>query len=59
MKARIVLRESDEALKEGYGFPNQREDCIAFTTKLGLEVVQEHHLVERSTVWNREKFQHI
>jgi hypothetical protein len=59
MKARIVLRESDETLKEGYGFPSQREDCIAFTTKLGLEVVREHQLVERSTVWNREKFQQI
>ncbi|MFC2059649.1 recombinase family protein [Chloroflexota bacterium] len=59
MKVRIVLRESDETLREGYGFANQREDCIAFAAKLDLEVVQEHQLVERSTVWNREKFQQI
>ena len=59
MKARTVLRESNETLKEGYGFANQREDCLAFAPKLGLEVVQEHQIVERSTVWNRQKFQEV
>lgn len=59
MRTRIVLRESNETLKEGYGFANQREDCLAFAAKLGLEVVQEHQIVERSTVWNREKFQEV
>jgi DNA invertase Pin-like site-specific DNA recombinase len=59
VKARIVLRESNETLKEGYGFPNQREDCLAFAATHDLEVVQEHQLVERSTVWNREKFQQV
>jgi len=59
MKTRIVLRESDEALKEGYGFVIQREDCLAFAAQRGLEVAQEHQIVETSTVWNREKFQEI
>ncbi len=59
MKTRIVLRESNETLKEGYGFANQREDCLAFAAKSGLDMVEEHQLVERSTVWNREKFQQV
>jgi len=40
MKARIVLRESNEALREGYGFANQREDCTVFATTSGLDVVK-------------------
>lgn len=58
-KARIVLRESNETLREGYGFACQREDCLAFAAKLSLEVIQEHQIVESSTVWNREKFQAV
>ena len=59
MKARIVLRESNETLKEGHGFANQREDCLAFATTSGLEVVKEHQIVESSTMWNRQKFQEV
>lgn len=59
MKARRVLRESNEILKEGYGFDNQRDDCLKFAAKYELEVVKEHQLVESSTAWNREKFEEI
>jgi len=59
MKARRVLRESDEALKEGYGFSNQREDCIKFEAEQGIEGVKEHQLVETSSSWSREKFEKI
>jgi len=59
MKARRVLRESNETLKEGYGFANQREDCMKFETEQVVEVVKEHQLVETSSSWNREKFQKI
>jgi len=59
MKARRVLRESNETLKEGYGFANQREDCIKFETEQVVEVIKEHQLVETSSSWNREKFQKI
>lgn len=59
MKARRVLRESNETLKEGYGFANQREDCKKFETEQGIEVVKEHQVVETSSSWNREKFEKI
>ncbi|MFC1938352.1 recombinase family protein [Chloroflexota bacterium] len=59
LKARRVLRESNETLKEGYGFDNQREDCLKFEIKHGLEVIKDHSLVETSSSWNREKFQKI
>lgn len=59
MKARVVLRESTEALKEGYGFATQREDCLSFTCKRGLDIVKEHQLVESSSTWNRDKFDAI
>lgn len=59
MRARRVLRESNETLKEGYGFDNQREDCLKCEGKHGLEVVKEDNLVETSSSWNREKFQKI
>ena len=58
-KARRILRESMETLKEGYGFSNQREDCLKFEGKRGLEIVTEHKLVETSTTWNRQKFEGI
>lgn len=59
MKVRRMLRESCEALREGYGFATQRDDCERFELKKGLEVVREHHLVESSSSWNREQFQTI
>lgn len=59
MKVRRVLRESNEALKEGYGFDNQGEDCLKFERKYGHEMVKEHRLVETSSSWNREKFHRI
>ena len=59
MKARLVLRESGEVLKEGYGFDNQREDCLKSVAKYEDKVAKEHQLVETSTTWNREKFQKI
>ena len=59
MKARRMLRESCEALREGYGFATQRDDCEKFELKRGLEVTKEHHLVESSSSWNREQFQAI
>ncbi len=59
LKARRVLRESNETLKEGYGFDNQRDDCLKFEAEHGLEVVKEDNLVETSSSWNREKFQKI
>ncbi|MFH1032214.1 MAG: recombinase family protein [Chloroflexota bacterium] len=59
MKARRVLRESDETLKEGYGFANQRDDCVKFENELSLEIVKEHLLVESSSTWDREKFDKI
>lgn len=59
MKARIVLRESIDTLKEGYGFINQREDCLRFASVNNLEVVQEHQVVESSSTWNRAKFKEI
>jgi DNA invertase Pin-like site-specific DNA recombinase len=59
MKARRMLRESCEALREGYGFATQRDDCERFELKKGLEVAKEHLLVESSSSWNREQFQTI
>ena len=59
MKVRLVLRESVEALKEGYGFDNQREDSFKFIAKYSHEVVKEDRLIESSTTWNREKFERI
>ena len=59
MKARIILRESIDSLKEGYGFDIQREDCISFAGKHGLEVVKEHQLVESSSAWKRDKFEAV
>jgi len=59
MKAKRVLRESNETLKEGYGFFNQREDCIKFELEQGIEVVKEYELVETSSSWSREKFEKI
>lgn len=59
MKARRILRESAETLKEGYGFSNQREDCLKFENKRGLEIAEEHELVETSTSWSRQKFEGI
>lgn len=59
MKARRVLRESNETLKEGYGFANQGEDCSKFEDEHRIEVVKEHRLVETSSSWNREKFRSI
>ena len=59
LRARRVLRESNETLKEGYGFDNQREDCLKFESKHGLEVAEEHHLVETSSSWNRVEFKKI
>ena len=59
MKARIILRESIDSLKEGYGFDIQREDCISFAGKHGLEVVKEHRLVESSSAWKRDKFEAV
>ena len=56
MNGRRVLRESNEVLKEGYGFTNQRDDCIKFETGNGIKVVEEHQLVESSSTWNRAKF---
>jgi DNA invertase Pin-like site-specific DNA recombinase len=59
MKARRILRESDEALREGFGFANQREVSERFEAKMGYEVVVEHELVESSSTWDREKFDAI
>lgn len=59
MKARRILRESNEALREGYGFANQREDCLKFENQHGIEVIKEHQLVESSSTWKREEFDHI
>lgn len=59
MKVRLVLRESNETLKEGYGFANQKDDCLKFVAKHEFEVVKEHQLVESSIIWNREKFEEI
>ena len=59
MKVRLLLRESNETLREGYGFENQRDDCLMFTNVCEHEVVKEHRLVESSSTWNREKFQEI
>jgi len=58
-KARRILRESEDTLKEGYGFSNQREDCLKFENKRGLEIVEENELVETSTAWSRQKFEGI
>jgi hypothetical protein len=41
-KARRILRESDESLKDGYGFDNQREDCVRFESKRSFEILEEH-----------------
>ncbi len=59
MKARVTLRESTDSLKEGYGFDNQREDCLAFAAKHEVEVVKEHQLIESSSTWKREQFDQI
>ena len=59
MKARQILRESNETLREGYGFANQREDCLEFENQHGIEVIKEHQLVESSSTWKREEFDHI
>jgi DNA invertase Pin-like site-specific DNA recombinase len=56
MKIRLVLRESNDTLKEGYGFINQRDDCLGFTTRYGHEIAKEHPLVESSSTWSRENF---
>lgn len=58
-KARRILRESQESLKEGYGFINQREDCLKFEKVRRFEIVEEYQLVETSVTWNREKFDGI
>ncbi len=59
MKARRVLRESNEALREGYGFANQREDCIKFESKYDIEIVKEHQSVESSSTWKRDELEDI
>jgi len=58
-KARRILRESDESLKDGYGFDNQREDCVRFESKRSFEILEEHQLIETSATWDREKFSRI
>lgn len=59
MKARRILRESNETLKEGYGFANQKEDCIKFENKHDIETVKEHETVESSTTWKRDELEEI
>ena len=59
LKARRVLRESNETLREGYGFANQKEDCQKFESKHEIEVAKEHQLVESSSTWKREEFERI
>lgn len=59
LKARRVLRESNETLKEGYGFDNQREDCIKFESKRHIEIVKEDQSVESSSTWKREELDNI
>jgi len=59
MKARLVLRESGESLKEGYGFENQREDGFKFAGQHGLEIARVHEVVESATKWKREKLEDI
>ena len=46
MGVRRVSRESVDTLKEGYGFSNQREDCLRFESKKSLVMAEEHELVE-------------
>ena len=53
MKARRILRESCESLREGYGFFTQRDDCERLEIKKELEVIKEHNLVESSSSWDR------
>ena len=52
MKVRLVLRESVETLKEGYGFDNQEEDGARFVNKHEHDVVKKHPLVETSSSRN-------
>jgi hypothetical protein len=59
MKARLVLRESDESLRDGYGFENQREDGFGFAGQHGIEIIKVHELVESATKWKREKLEDI
>ena len=59
LKARRILRESNETLREGYGFANQREDCLKFEQAHGIEVVKEHESVESSTTWKRDRLDEI
>jgi DNA invertase Pin-like site-specific DNA recombinase len=59
LKARRILRESNETLREGYGFSNQKEDCLKFEQAHGIEVVKECQLVESSSTWKREEFERI
>ena len=59
MRARLVLRESGESLREGYGFENQREDGFGFAGQHGIEIIKVHELVESATKWKREKLEDI
>jgi len=59
MRARLVLRESDESLREGYGFENQREDGFRFAGQHGVEIARVHEVVESATKWKREKLEDI
>jgi DNA invertase Pin-like site-specific DNA recombinase len=58
-RSRRVLRESAETLRDGFGFTNQRDQCIDFEAKHNLVMVKEHQLVESSSTWNRDKFEAI
>jgi hypothetical protein len=59
MKARRVLRESNEALKEAFGPENQRGCCQKFEEKHGLQVAKEHLSVESSSTWKRDELDDI
>jgi len=58
-KARRILRESEETLKDGFGYDNQRDTCVHFERMNGLVNVKEHQLVESSTTWKRDDFDDI
>lgn len=59
MRTRRVLRESNEALTEGFGPENQRECCQKFEEKQGLQVAKEHLSVESSSTWRRDELDDI
>jgi DNA invertase Pin-like site-specific DNA recombinase len=55
-KTLVILRESLDALAEGYGFDTQLDEVNKFLTQHDLVADRVVKLIENSTTWDREQF---